>query len=176
MVASVCMYSMLELDRPSSLLPLCTELTIPDVIVFCNENGLPMATTNSPCRMSDDWLSVRVGNGFCMSGERKSIWNKALCFSVCGESTHASLAPFTETGLYFLAHPCRDFDGGDVRHRVDILHDGIVRLSIGELHTDASLVGYNVGIGDDETIAADDKTGAVWHWDLSSWERVSVKK
>ncbi|KAG7238493.1 hypothetical protein INR49_030766 [Caranx melampygus] len=46
--------SMLELDRPSSLLPLCTELTIPEVIVLRKAKGLPMATTNSPCRTSDD--------------------------------------------------------------------------------------------------------------------------
>lgn len=71
MVASVCMYSMLECDKPSSLLPLCTELTIPDVIVFRKENGLPMATTNSPCRISDDRPSVSVGKGFYTTGERK---------------------------------------------------------------------------------------------------------
>ncbi|TNN84237.1 hypothetical protein EYF80_005564 [Liparis tanakae] len=64
------MYSMLELDRPSSLLPLWTELTIPDVIVFRKENGLPMATTNSPCRTSDDRPRLSVGNGF-WDGERE---------------------------------------------------------------------------------------------------------
>lgn len=63
---------MLELDRPSSLLPLCTELTIPDVIVFRKAKGLPIATTNSPCRISDDRPRASVGKGFCMSGERKS--------------------------------------------------------------------------------------------------------
>jgi len=82
MVASVCMYSMFGLDRPSSLLPLCTELMIPDVIVFRRANGLPMATTNSPCRTSDDWPSVSVGKGFCISGEEKqkskSSWTDPL--------------------------------------------------------------------------------------------------
>lgn len=76
MVASVCMYSMLEWDRPSSLLPLCAELTIPDVIVFRKENGLPMATTNSPCRTSADRPSVSVGKGFYMTGEMKQNRNK----------------------------------------------------------------------------------------------------
>lgn len=65
------MYSMLELDRPSSLLPLCTELMIPDVIVFRKANGLPIATTNSPWRISDDRPSVSVGKGFYVSEERK---------------------------------------------------------------------------------------------------------
>lgn len=73
MVASVCMYSMLECDRPSSLLPLCAELTIPDVIVFRKEKGLPMATTNSPCRTSADRPSGSVGKGFCTTSEKKQI-------------------------------------------------------------------------------------------------------
>lgn len=71
MVASVCMYSMLECDRPSSLLPRCTELMIPDVIVLRKENGLPMATTNSPCRTSADWPSASVGSGFYVTDDRK---------------------------------------------------------------------------------------------------------
>lgn len=73
MAASVWMYSMLVLDRPNSLLPLCTELTIPDVIVLRKENGLPMATTNSPCRTSDDRPRVSVGKGFYMSGEKEQL-------------------------------------------------------------------------------------------------------
>ncbi len=65
---------MLELDSPSSLLPLCAELTIPEVIVFRKENGLPMATTNSPCRTSDERPRVSVGKGFCVSEQK----NKAI--------------------------------------------------------------------------------------------------
>jgi len=48
MMASVWMYSMSELGRPSSRPPRWVVLTMPVVTVFCRENGLPMATTNSP--------------------------------------------------------------------------------------------------------------------------------
>ncbi len=78
--------------------------------------------------------------------------------------------------MYFVAHPRSDFDGGDVCHWIDVLHGGVVQVSVGELHADASLVGHNMSIGDDETIAADDETRAVGHGDFSSWKRVSVKQ
>lgn len=61
---------MLVLDRPSSLLPLCAELTIPDVIVFRRANGLPMATTNSPCRTWAERPRGSVGKGFYRWRER----------------------------------------------------------------------------------------------------------
>ncbi len=73
---------MLELDRPSSLLPLCTELTIPDVIVLRKENGLPMATTNSPCLTSDERPRVRVGKGFCQGAEQGNSTLNLHCLLV----------------------------------------------------------------------------------------------
>lgn len=78
--------------------------------------------------------------------------------------------------LQFAAHPRCDFDGGDVCHWINVLHGGIVHLSVGELHSDASLVGHNMSICDDETIAANNETRAIWHWDFSSWKWVSVKQ
>ena len=54
MMASVWMYSMVESVRPSSAPCLWAVLIIPVVTVFCREKGLPMATTNSPGRRSDD--------------------------------------------------------------------------------------------------------------------------
>lgn len=74
------------------------------------------------------------------------------------------------------AHLHRYFDGGDVCHWIHILHSGIVHLSVGELYTDASLVGHNMSISDNETITADNKTWAIWDWDFSSWKWVSVKQ
>lgn len=56
------------------------------------------------------------------------------------------------------AHLWGDFDGGNVRLVIHILHRGVVRVSVGELHTHASLVGHNVSVGDDEAIAANNKT------------------
>lgn len=91
MAASVWMYSMLELDRPSSLLPLCTELTIPDVIVFRKANGLPIATTNSPCRTSDDRPRVSVGKGFCTSGDRS---REKKMFSSCAKVIQTNMLEF----------------------------------------------------------------------------------
>lgn len=72
-------------------------------------------------------------------------------------------------------HPCSDFDGGDVRHRINILHSGIVRVTIGELHSHSSLVGHDVSVGDDEAVAADDETRAIGHGDFSPRKRVPVK-
>ena len=60
---------MSELRRPSSLPPLCVVLTIPVVTVFWRENGLPMATTNSPGLRSADRPSINTGSFFC---ERKA--------------------------------------------------------------------------------------------------------
>ena len=68
MMASVWMYSMSELRRPSSLPPRCVVLTIPVVTVFWRENGLPMATTNSPGLRSDDWPSFSTGSLVCKRG------------------------------------------------------------------------------------------------------------
>ena len=68
--ASVWMYSMSEEVRPSSRLPRCAELTMPEVMVFCRANGLPMATTNSPCRTSEDRPRGRVGSGCWKRGGR----------------------------------------------------------------------------------------------------------
>lgn len=73
-------------------------------------------------------------------------------------------------------HPCSDFDGGDVCHWINILHSCIVCVTIGELHSDSSLVGHNVSVGDDEAVTADDETWAVGHGGFSSRERVPVKK
>lgn len=78
--------------------------------------------------------------------------------------------------LSLSAHLRGDFDGGDVGLRINILHSSAVRVSVGELHTDASLVGHNVSVGDDEAIAADDKTRPIRHGNFSSWERISVKE
>lgn len=54
---------MSEAVRPSSRLPRWAELTMPEVMVFCRANGLPMATTNSPCRTSEERPRGRVGSG-----------------------------------------------------------------------------------------------------------------
>lgn len=70
--------------------------------------------------------------------------------------------------LELVAHLCSDFDGGNVCYWVNILHSGVVHLSVGELHTNTSLVGHNMSIGDDETITADNETRAIGHWDFSS--------
>lgn len=59
------------------------------------------------------------------------------------------------------AHLCRDFDGGDVGHWIHIFHGGVVRLSVGELHPDAFLVGHNVSVGYNETIAANDESRTI---------------
>lgn len=45
--------------------PLCVVLTIPVVTVFCRENGLPMATTNSPGRRSAERPSNSTGSFIC---------------------------------------------------------------------------------------------------------------
>lgn len=74
------------------------------------------------------------------------------------------------------AHPRSDFDGGDVRHWVHILHGGVVRVAVGELHSHSPLVGHHVSVGDDEAVAADDETRAVGHGDFSPRERVPVKE
>lgn len=60
-----------------------------------------------------------------------------------------------------------DFNCGNVCHGVDILHNGMEHGSIGELHTDAFLVGHHMSISEDETVAADDETRTIGHWDLS---------
>lgn len=75
MAASVWMYSMSVAARPSSRLPRCAELTMPEVMVFCSAKGLPMATTNSPCRTSAERPSGSVGSGCC--GERDGQRDKA---------------------------------------------------------------------------------------------------
>lgn len=64
---------MSELRRPSSLPPLWVVLTIPVVTVFCRENGLPMATTNSPGRKSADRPSSSTGSFTCST---KRVWGK----------------------------------------------------------------------------------------------------
>lgn len=74
-----------------------------------------------------------------------------------------------------LTHPCSDFDGGNVCHWIDILHSCIVRVTIGEFHSYSSLVGHNVSIGDDESVAADDETWAVGNRDFPSRKRVPDK-
>ena len=74
------------------------------------------------------------------------------------------------------SHPRRDFDGGDVCNWINILHSGIVHVSVGELHTDAPLVGHNVRIGHDEAVTADNETRAIWHRDFPSWKWVPVKQ
>lgn len=65
MMASVWMYSMSELRRPSSLPPRWVVLTIPVVTVFWRENGLPIATTNSPGLRSDERPSNSTGSFVC---------------------------------------------------------------------------------------------------------------
>lgn len=75
-VASVCIYSMFLLFMPSSLLPRRWLLTMPTVTVLCRERGLPMAATNSPGRIVDDFPSGIVGSlSFCRSN----------CIHICGE-------------------------------------------------------------------------------------------
>lgn len=53
---------MSELRRPSSLPPLCVVLTMPVVTVFWRENGLPIATTNSPGLRSADRPNNSTGS------------------------------------------------------------------------------------------------------------------
>lgn len=65
MAASVWMYSMSEAARPNSRPPRCTELTMPEVMVFWRAKGLPMATTNSPWRTSEERPRGSVGRGCC---------------------------------------------------------------------------------------------------------------
>lgn len=185
---------MLDFDRPSSLLPLCTELTIPDVIVFRKANGLPMATTNSPCRTSDDEPRVSVGRG-CYNvrgGEERREGSEVRSTSTQilpwvkvatpqWENTTARhlwsrLHRHRKSNALIVTHLGRDFDGGDVCHRVNILHGGIVRLSVCQLHTDASLVRHDVRIGDNEAVTADDEAGAVGHRNFPPRKRVPVEQ
>ena len=69
-----------------------------------------------------------------------------------------------------------DFNGGNVSHLVDILHGGVVRFSVGQLDTHASLVGDNMGIGDDETVTGDDEARTIRHRDLSPGKWVPIQK
>lgn len=73
-------------------------------------------------------------------------------------------------------HPRTNFDGGDVRHWVHVLHGGVVRVPVGELHSHSPLVGHNVCVGDDEAVSADDEPRAVGHWDFPARERVPVEQ
>lgn len=71
---------MSELRRPSSLPPLWVVLTIPVVTVFCRENGLPMATTNSPGRRSAERPSSSTGSLIYTargSRTRERVWGWA---------------------------------------------------------------------------------------------------
>lgn len=75
---------MSELRRPSSLPPLWVVLTIPVVTVFCRENGLPMATTNSPGRRSAERPSSSTGSLICTArGDRtrERVWGWAHCWA-----------------------------------------------------------------------------------------------
>lgn len=64
--------------------------------------------------------------------------------------------------LYKLStHPCSDFNGGNVSHWINILNSCIVHVTVGELHSDPSLVGHHVSISDDEAVTADNETGAI---------------
>ncbi len=63
--------------------------------------------------------------------------------------------------MLLVAHLRSDSDGGDVGHGINILHSSTINVSIGELHPDASLVGHNMSIGDDEAVAANDETRAI---------------
>lgn len=76
MMASVWMYSMSELWRPSSRLPRCVVLMIPVVTVFCSENGLPTATTNSPGRRSEERPRDRTGKASYMEGKMPLVCMK----------------------------------------------------------------------------------------------------
>jgi len=75
---------MLELDSPSSLLPLWAELTMPEVMVLRRAKGLPMATTNSPCRTSEERPRDRVGKGCWRKDDQICIsTGELLCTCVC---------------------------------------------------------------------------------------------
>lgn len=77
-------------------------------------------------------------------------------------------ARFIQQGSSLLAAHLRgDFDGGDVRHRVDILHRGVVHVSVGELHADAPLIGHDVSVGHDESVTADDEARSIGDGHLS---------
>nr|CAD7263232.1 unnamed protein product [Timema shepardi] len=67
MAASVCMYPMFRPFKPSSSLPLLTELITPAVIVLDRDRGLPRATTNSPGRADAEepsFITVNVSGPF----------------------------------------------------------------------------------------------------------------
>lgn len=72
-------------------------------------------------------------------------------------------------------HLHTDFDGGDVGHLIHVLHGGVVHVPVVELHADPSLIGHNVGIGNDETVVTDDEPRAIGDGDFSSRKRMSVQ-
>lgn len=74
------------------------------------------------------------------------------------------------------AHLHTDFDGGDVCYLIDVLHSGVVHLPVVELHADASLIGHNVSVGNNETIIGDYEPRAIGQSDFSSRKRVSAQK
>lgn len=78
--------------------------------------------------------------------------------------------------LETLTHIHTDLDGGDVCYLIDVLHSGVVHLPVVELHSDASLIGHNVSVGNNETISADYEPRAIGHGDFSSRKRMSAHK
>lgn len=101
--------------------------------------------------------------------------NEGTVVSETKQKLPKTFSPFRRY-IFITSYICSDLDGGNVCHLIYILHSGVVHVSIGELHTDASLVGHNMGVSDDEAIAADNETRAIGHWNFPSWKRVSVKQ
>lgn len=72
-------------------------------------------------------------------------------------------------------HPGIDFDGGDICQLIYVLHGGVIRRPIGQLHADTSLVGNDVSVGHNEPISTDDKTGTVGYRDFPAGKRMPEK-
>lgn len=166
MAASVWMYSMSVAARPSSRLPRCAELTMPEVMVFCRAKGLPMATTNSPCLTSAERPSGSVGSGCC--GERDSQQDKAGQRGMSPLPRVPTAVTHTYLGL--------DLDGGNVCHLVHILHHGVVHLAAGQPHPHAPPVRHHVSVGDNQPIRGHHKARAIGDGHLPAQEGMPARR